>query len=419
MGGFLNFKPRKLQREILADPARFKVPVVHRRFGKTHMAIADLVDTATTCEREAPRCYYLASTQKAAKAICWDMLTKITKDTDAKLSAYELSATWPENNAKVQLLSTFDFQKHRGIYADNVVFDETALMPPAAWTQVFRPALADRLGRASFLGTPAGRGFFHDLFRYGQDPELENWASWLYTVHDTDVIAPDEIADLKATMPARDFAQEFECSWDVGHPGAFYANEMDAMAEQGRICAVDYIPQLPVMASWFLPKTDGAVVTFWQQHDQELRCFDEIWEQHTTVSDVVDLVTRKPFKVEQHIAPTALVDVKHHASRIGQARALGLRFKPARPLKGIEGIYAAKPVLKAAKFDQERCADTLEALRQYHASYDEVARVYDHKPVVDWTNDHAGSVATFAAIFNPRRSDWSTPIVYPGKTHAA
>ena len=401
----------------MGDKARFKVPVVHRRWGKTHMALAGLVDTAERCRKEAPRCHYLASTQKAAKNICWSMLQDLCGDT-AKLYSSDLSANFP-NGGKVQLLSTFDFQKHRGIYSDNVVFDETALMPPTAWTQVFRPALADRGGKATFIGTPMGRGFFHELFEFGNDPELPNWKSWLYNIDNTDVLAKAEIADLRATMPDRDFEQEFMCSWDVGNPGAFFAKEMHEMKKAGRVGSVDYLEGLPVFASWFLPKTDGAVVTFWQQHDQELRCFDQIWEQHTTVSEVVDLVMAKPFPVEKNIAPAHLVDVDHHASRIGQARALGLRFKPARALPGIEGIYSTKPILKAARFDQERCADTLEALRQYHAEYDEVGRVYDSKPVVDWTNDHAGSIATFAAQFNPRRSDWSKPVNYPGTKHAA
>ena len=44
----------------------------------------------------------------------------------------------------------------RGIYLDGVVLDEYADMDPRVWSEVIRPALADRAGWAVFIGTPQG-----------------------------------------------------------------------------------------------------------------------------------------------------------------------------------------------------------------------------------------------------------------------
>jgi len=48
--------------------------------------------------------------------------------------------------------------------ADGVALDEYAQMDPRAWGEAIRPALADRRGRALFIGTPQGRNGFRRLY---------------------------------------------------------------------------------------------------------------------------------------------------------------------------------------------------------------------------------------------------------------
>jgi phage terminase large subunit len=52
----------------------------------------------------------------------------------------------------------------RGLYLDEVVFDEYCL-PPRNFTEVVRPALSDRQGVAWFLGTPAGKTQSYDVIQ--------------------------------------------------------------------------------------------------------------------------------------------------------------------------------------------------------------------------------------------------------------
>ena len=398
---------RPWQGIVRKSPARFLVPCTHRRAGKTINALDWLIDTCINCPLERPRAYYVATTMKAAKMIAWDILRGLVAGMNVKLSEYELTCTFRENGAKLQFLSSTQYQSHRGIYADAICMDEASLQPPSAWTMVFRPALADRLGKALFISTPQGKGFFYKLWKHGQT--AENWASWLYTVADTGLIPEDELIDLRATMPDHQYRQEMLCDFDVARMGAYFGSAMNAMDDAGRLRAVAYDQELPVYASWFLPKSDGAVVTFWQQARDEMRCIDAIWKQQTTMPELVEEVVNKPFDVARNYV-SKKHELDHFASRISQARGLGLRFQLTDELPLIDGIWMAKPLLERAHIDTVNCEDVSEAFRQYHAEWDEVREKFEDAPFSDWTENFAGSLITLAASHNPRRSNWNKPL---------
>ena len=67
-------RPRWYQRDIHAGLRRFSVLVLHRRAGKTVLAVNALIDAALRCEKPNPRFAYLAPYQKQAKQIAWDTL---------------------------------------------------------------------------------------------------------------------------------------------------------------------------------------------------------------------------------------------------------------------------------------------------------------------------------------------------------
>lgn len=60
------------QFEVFDTNERFRVVVAGRRFGKTFLSIAELIDVAVP--KEGSHCWYVAPTYKAAKEIAWDML---------------------------------------------------------------------------------------------------------------------------------------------------------------------------------------------------------------------------------------------------------------------------------------------------------------------------------------------------------
>ena len=54
-----------------------------------------------------------------------------------------------------------------------------------------------------------------------------------------------------------------------------------------------------------------------------------------------------------------------------------------------DGINAARLILPRAWFDRVRCADGLEALRQYRAEFDERTRTFRDRPRHDWASHSA------------------------------
>jgi hypothetical protein len=67
---------RRPQMEVFRCPKRFRVLVAGRRFGKTQLALVELLRAACEPGREA---WYVAPTERQAKQIAWDRLKELTR----------------------------------------------------------------------------------------------------------------------------------------------------------------------------------------------------------------------------------------------------------------------------------------------------------------------------------------------------
>jgi len=133
--------------------------VTHRRAGKTVACIEELHRAATACPSLRPRFAYLAPFLRQSKAVAWDYLrAAIARGRAVGASAHEgeLRVDYP-NGGQVRLYGADNPDAMRGIYLDGIVLDEYADMDPRVWSEIIRPALADRRGWAVFIGT---LGFF-------------------------------------------------------------------------------------------------------------------------------------------------------------------------------------------------------------------------------------------------------------------
>jgi hypothetical protein len=84
----------------------------------------------------------------------------------------------------------------RGDGLDFLVLDEYASIAKEAWTEVLRPALADRQGEALFIGTPQGFNHFHELYE-GAEGRPDSKA-FQFTTAEGGNVSPEEIES--ATM---------------------------------------------------------------------------------------------------------------------------------------------------------------------------------------------------------------------------
>lgn len=211
----LGYKPRTWQRECHMQRRRFTVLALHRRAGKTELALRELVDKALRCPLDLPLFFYVAPLLKQAKAIAWARLKQIVAPLVmagvAEINESELWVRFLGNAAVIRCYGADNPDAMRGVRLDGCVVDEVAQIAPEVWDEVLQPALADRKGWALFIGTPNGVNLFSKLFFEAK--ALPEWHSARYTVYDTDALDPDEVERLRASMSEAAFAREFLCDF--------------------------------------------------------------------------------------------------------------------------------------------------------------------------------------------------------------
>jgi len=389
---------------------RFSVLVIHRRAGKTVLAINEMIKVVTTCPLPNARGYYVAPFFSQAKRVAWTYLKEYTIDIPGmSYNSSELRAIFP-NGAEIQLLGGDNYDSLRGIYADYVVLDEVAQMHPAIYGEIFRPALSDRKGRALFIGTPKGKNQFWE--RWDQAGKLEGWYRAMYKVTETGALPLEEIQAARREMSEAEFNQEYLCDFTAAIMGAFYAKEIRSLEDKGRIMPVPYDETLKVITSWDLGIDDATVVIFYQVAGREIRVINCKAFQGAGLPQIIKEIEDLGYNYSQHIAPhdIRVRELGTGKSRFDIAASLGVYFDIAPNLSIADGIQATRSMLPKMVIDHVNCSVLIEAIRQYRTEYNEKTRVYKSTPLHDWTSDYCDSLR-YAAITDMTTPDslWSQP----------
>src|SRR5215472_18551284 len=252
---------------------RFACIVTHRRAGKTVACIQALQRAALTCPRVRPRFAYLSPFLKQSKTVAWDYLRGASApliEMGARVRESELRVDYP-SGGQVRLYGADNPDALRGIYLDGVVLDEYAGMDPRVWSEIIRPALADRQGWAVFIGTPKGRNAFFELWQRSQSEQ--SWFSLMLKASETGLIPESELALAKRDLSEDQYAQEFECSI-AAIVGSYYGKLMARAEQEQRIAPVPYDPAALVWTSWDLGIRDATAIWFAQVIGREIRIID-------------------------------------------------------------------------------------------------------------------------------------------------
>jgi phage terminase large subunit len=405
------YSPRPQFKPFHKRDKRFWVEVDHRRAGKTVACVNELQKCALLCEKDRPRFSYVAPFLKQAKSVVWDYLLHYSSVIPGITANHsELKVTYP-NGGQVRLWGADNAEAMRGIYHDGVVLDEPADFNPRVWPEVIRPALADRLGWAVFIGTPKGHNGFYDIYDGAMNgwPQPDgtrfkdpDWGGRMLRASETGLIDPAELAANRRMMTPDQYAQEFECSFDAAIQGAYYGVLMREAEEDGRICRVPHDPALPVHTGWDLGIGDSTVIWFAQQHSTEIRiidCYASFGVGLDHYAKVMKEGHRAKYLYGEHICPhdTMVADLSTGRTRFQTLAGLGIRAKVLQREQQVDdGIAAVRSMLPRCWFDAEKCAQGIEALKQYRCEYDEEKKVFSPRPLHDWTSDYADAMRYLA-----------------------
>ena len=404
------YAPRKQLVPFHKRKERFACLVAHRRFGKTVGAVNDLIRDCLTIERQAVRCAYIAPFYNQAKAIAWDYVKHFTAPIPGmSYNESELRADFP-NGARLRLFGADNYDAMRGLYFDAVVLDEPADFPANAWPTVIRPALADRQGRATFIGTPKGKNEFWETYdKATRDPD---WFTLMLRASETGILPQIELNDaLKVLGPDR-YDQEFECSFEAAIIGAYYGKEMRQMTEAGRIRRIPHDPAVGVVTAWDLGMSDTTSIVFAQFVGQECRIIDHIEESGLGLQAYAKMLQERPYVYSTHILPhdARVRELGTGQSRVETLASLGIVNVQICPNLGLEdGIQAVRNRLPLT-YIHEDCNRLIESLRQYERDWDDKGKTWRSRPKHNWASHTADAVRYLMVGYRPQNEQWGKPI---------
>lgn len=396
------YAPRKVFWNYHNRKERWAALVAHRRCGKTVACINDIIAKALQLQIPHGKYAYVAPFLAQAKEVAWEYLKRFAQPATRDKNEAEL---WVEllNGARIRIHGADNPDRLRGAYLDGVILDEYADMRPSVWGEVIRPMLADRQGWATFIGTPKGRNEFHDIYeRAGINP---GWFRVMLRASETGILPQSELDDARLDMTQEQYEQEFECSFDAAILGSYYGKEIAEAERDGRICDFDYDPELPVHTVWDLGKGANMAIWLFQVVGGEIGIIDHIEGSHNEViPDLVRKLEAKPYNwtlaYDDWVPHDAKVkELGSGRTRIETLISLGRKPRLVPDHQVMDGINAGRLTMARVWFHKTRCADGIEALRQYRAEYDEKLRTFKNEPRHDWSSHSADAYRYLAMAY--------------------
>jgi hypothetical protein len=256
--------------------------------------------------------WYGAPTYRAAKLIFWRPLKRMLRPyIVGKPNESELHVDLT-SGGRIRLVGLDNYDSLRGSGLDGFIGDEFADAQWEAWVEVIRPALADRRGKALFIGTPKGFNHFYELWdrgRSGQDPD---WSAHQFTTAAGGNVTQDELEAARRDMDVKTYRQEFEASFEnIGSGRAYYAFD-----RQGNVTAVEFNPRKPLC--WALDFNIDPMCSVLAQIDGEkVRVLEEMCLPDTSTFEACDEFIRR---TEKYLVQQRPLEVQVYGDATGQNR---------------------------------------------------------------------------------------------------
>ena len=404
------YKPRTQQLAIhdLMDSKRFGVVVAHRRMGKTVSAINHIIKDAILNQKEAPRYAYIAPTYGQAKRVAWDYLVKYADPLGGSSNISELRVDfW---GRRIQLYGSDNPEALRGQYFDGVILDEIGDQNPKIWTDIVRPALADRKGWCLFIGTPKGHNHFKEL-RDRAEKE-DGWGLLEFKASETGVVDEVELKAARNEMGEDKYRQEFECSFDAAVEGSYYGQILNELEDKNHMQEIPREELSRTFTAWDLGMGDSTSIWVAQLVGTEVRLIDYYENHGVGLDHYVKWIRDNDYIKAEHILPhdVRVRELGSGKSRLEMLEEAGLEIKIAPRMGLDDGIQAVRRLLPRCWFNVPKVQIGLNCLRNYRRDYDEKRKIFYERPLHDWSSHGSDSFRYLALGLDEGHSTWSKPI---------
>jgi hypothetical protein len=217
--------PHAGQQRVLAEMRRFNYLVAGRRWRKTTLAVAVMVERALGYSAEyvwaAPTYKQVRRGWEEMRRACGEVVTFREGLMTAQFPSLHGAA-----GSVVHFLSMENYDNTRGYTSYGTVIDEASEVVEAAYTTALRPQLFGTDGWLLAMGTPKGRNWFFKEFQLSAAGERGDSAAWriptlgatisdqyglLRVAHpyENPTFSFDELRHEFETLPERVFRQEY------------------------------------------------------------------------------------------------------------------------------------------------------------------------------------------------------------------
>ena len=412
---FVEYKPHKGQQLLHDAPPdkRFIVACCGRRFGKSYSAAREAEIILTQPNKMV---WIVAPTYNTSEKIFRIVYEDLVIKKGYKPSQF---------SRKEQLLS-FEWgsticgksAEHPasliGEGCDLIIIDECSKVSnlQKIWEMYLRPTLSDKKGKAIFVSTPDGYGYFYELYLKGQGSE-KNWFSFNSPSWENQYAFPDgekdeDLLEAKRSLSTEIFDQEYGAKF-TSLSGRVY-NDFSRDANVGDVnynrnapvyLSVDFGYRMPAVLFYQVGMIDGI---------EHIFIIDEII--HKTNVKTIELVDQiRSKKLPMHIVYGDPAGYQVQSSMgIGEAdlfyqltgkRIYALRDKASRNINSgishVRNFILSKYGIRRLHISN-KCTGIIEDLESYR--YPESKEGFDLKetPLKDGYHDHGCDALRYAII---------------------
>lgn len=346
----------KTQKEVVNSKARFRVVCCGRRWGKTTMAVYEMIGKAMS--KGGTMVAYISPTFQQSRDICWNELKRLVEPVAFKVneSRLEVSLYAKDGGISTIMLRGWEsVETLRGQKFHFIVIDEVASMRNwnTHWQEVIRPTLTDYRGEAIFISTPKGFNSFYDL--YNQQNKDTDYKSFHFTTYDNDHIPKDEVDKAKLELTEDRFAQEYLADFRKTE-GLVYKDfnrDTHVFSEMPpHVQVVDVLAGIDW--GWTNPASSHKV---YKSSDRHYWVMEEFYKASKTTGEIIEHV--KTYGATKIYADPAEPD------RIEEARRAGLNIRDVS--KDIEsGISCLQDVIRQGRLHvHSSCANMIWEFETY------------------------------------------------------